>query len=129
MPAYCTRHSVDLGSDPGHDHWVSVPQPDDDLKREFAAAMRDIYLRAKSEAGYNATYFLQMLSDLGPLETARRLVTSTQPSQGFTALWERHRLDLTVEARILENRFEPLFTDVEREAARERLDAYGYKPR
>ena len=101
----------------------------DDLEREFAAAMRDIYLRAKSEAGYNATYFLQMLSELGPLETARRLVTSIQPSHGFTALWERHRLDLTVEARVLERRFDPLFTDLEREAARRRLEAYEYKPR
>jgi hypothetical protein len=30
-------------------------------RAEFARAMRDIYVRAKSEAGYNATYFLQML--------------------------------------------------------------------
>lgn len=103
-------------------------QHDKELQREFGAAMRNIYSRAKSEAGYNATYFLQMLSEIGPLETARRLVMSTQPSQGFTALWERHRLDLTVEARILERRFEPLFTDAERQAARQRLDAYGYRP-
>ncbi|MEO3939309.1 hypothetical protein V3N99_21565 [Dermatophilaceae bacterium Soc4.6] len=107
---------------------MDAPQPDDDIEQAFAAAMRDIYLKAKSEAGYNATYFLQMLSELGPLQTARRLVTSTQPSQGFTALWERGRLDLTVEARILEHRFESLFTHVERNAARERLAAYGYQP-
>ena len=88
--------------------------------------MRDIYLRAKAEAGYNATYFLQMLSQVGPVETARRLVTSTQPSQGFTALWERRRLDLTVEAHVLQTRFDALFTDAERDAARTRLTAYGY---
>ena len=71
--------------------------------------MHDIYRRAKEEAGYNATYFLQMLADAGPVATARRLVTSTQPSQGFTALWERRRLDLTVEAHVLQERFAGLF--------------------
>jgi hypothetical protein len=90
--------------------------------------MRDIYRRAKEEAGYNATYFLQMLADAGPVATARRLVTSTQPSQGFTALWERRRLDLTVEAHVLQERFAGLFTEDERDAARARLAAYGYQP-
>jgi hypothetical protein len=88
--------------------------------------MRDIYLRAKSEAGYNATYFLQMLSAHGPTETARRLITSSKPSEGFTALWERRRLDLTVEAHVVQDRFQVLFTDAERDAARQRLAEYGY---
>lgn len=90
--------------------------------------MREIYLRAKSEAGYNATYFLQMLASDGPLETARRLVSSTQPSEGFTALWERRRLDLTVEAHIVQDRFAGLFSDAELDAARDRLQQYGYRP-
>lgn len=96
------------------------------LEREFAAAMRDFYLRAKQELGYNATYFVRMLSTEGPLETARRLISSTQPSEGFTTLWERGRLDLTVEAHVIQPRFEPLFTEEELEAARQRLAAYGY---
>jgi hypothetical protein len=36
------------------------------------------------------------------------------------------RLDLTVEARVLEPRFEPLFTDAELTTARQRLKAHGY---
>jgi hypothetical protein len=103
-------------------------KPEPNIGAEFARAMRDIYVRAKSEAGYNATYFLQMLSSEGPVETARRLVMSTQPSEGFTALWERGRLDLTVEAHIIQDRFAPLFSDVELEAARERLRQYAYRP-
>jgi hypothetical protein len=100
----------------------------DDIEREFSLAMRDVYTRAKAEAGYNATYFLQMLADVGPVETARRLVTSTEPAHGFTALWERHRLDLTVEAHVVMARFRPLFDDSEREMALSRLAAYGYIP-
>jgi hypothetical protein len=37
-----------------------------DPQTEFARAMRDVYARAKSEAGYNATYLLRMLSQHGP---------------------------------------------------------------
>ena len=97
-------------------------------EKAFAAAMRDIYLRAKAEAGYNATYFLQMLANEGPLETARRLIGSSQPSEGFTALWERHRLDLTVEAHVIRPEFAQLFTEGERDQAVERLRRYEYTP-
>jgi hypothetical protein len=97
-----------------------------DLQTEFARAMRDVYARAKSEAGYNATYFLRMLSDHGPVETARRLITSTQPSEGFTQLWQRQRLDLTVEAQVLRPEFRELFDDEERDACLRRLREYGY---
>ena len=97
-------------------------------EKAFAAAMRDIYLRAKAEAGYNATYFLQMLSTDGPLATARRLIGSNTPSEGFTALWERKRLDLTVEAHVIKPEFADLFTDEERDQAAERLRQYGYSP-
>ena len=103
------------------------PRPDD-IEQEFGHAMHSVYTRAKSEAGYNATYFLHMLDDVGPIEAARRLVMSTKPSQGFTALWERRRLDLTVEANVVKAQFAPLFTEDERDAARSRLAAYGYVP-
>ena len=97
-----------------------------EVEREFGRAMRDVYLRAKDELGYNATYFLRMLSTEGPIQTARRLITSSQPSEGFTTLWERRRLDLTVEAHVVQPRFQSLFTESELEAARQRLEGYGY---
>lgn len=81
---------------------------------------------SKTEAGYNATYFLQMLSEAGPTETPRRLIHSPRPSEGFTALWERGRLDLTVEAYVLQEPHLGLFTDDELERARRRLEEYGY---
>lgn len=97
-----------------------------DPQVEFARAMQEVYARAKSEARYNATYFLRMLSDHGPVETARRLITSTQPSEGFTQLWQRKRLDLTVEAQVLRPEFYGLFAEEERDACRRRLRDYGY---
>jgi hypothetical protein len=88
----------------------------DESENAFAKAMRDVYLRAKTEAGYNATYFLRMLSDHGPIDTARRLITSTQPSEGFTQLWQRGRLDLTVETTVLRPEFVDLFTSLRRKS-------------
>ena len=90
--------------------------------------MVGVYRRAKSEAGYNATYFLRMISEQGGLATARSLVMSATVSEGFTALWERKRLDLTVEALVLEPQFAGLFSEAELDLARERLAQYGLCP-
>lgn len=99
----------------------------DALTIEFNTAMQEIYRRAKVEAGYNATVFLRMLQDRGPIDTARYLIHTNTPSAGFTALWEKKRLDLTVEAHVLQPRFDSLFTDDERDICRERLANYGYR--
>lgn len=96
------------------------------LEAEFHGAMLDIYRRAKSEADYNATRFIGMVSDRGGLETARYLLHATTVSDGYTALWERGRLDLTVEAVILASKWKPLFSKTEREIAIKRLREYEF---
>jgi len=95
-------------------------------EREFAHAMRGVYDRAHAEANYTAAYFLGMLADIGPLATARKLLNAPAVSDGFAALWERGRLDLTVEALVLQPQFESLFDDRERDVARSRLDQFAY---
>jgi hypothetical protein len=95
-----------------------------DLELLFHKAMIRIYEDAKREAGYNATRFLQMVSEQGGLATAKQLITMGQPSDGFTALWERGRLDLTVESLALQQQYADLFTDEELAAAEDRLAAY-----
>lgn len=106
----------------------SGPRPDNDgdLSASFHDAMIDLYKRAKADAGYNATYFLAMVSDVGGLETARRLVRSPNASDGYVALWERKRLDLSVEATVLHPKWLSLFNEDEVAAARERLLSYGF---
>ncbi len=101
-----------------------------DLERQFTEAMFNIYRKAKSEARYNATIFLQMVTDNGGLITAKTLINSTQPSNGYTELYLRKRLDLTVEALVVENgRWHSLFSDEELQRARRRLAEYNYVPR
>jgi hypothetical protein len=99
----------------------------DELDRRFHRAMIGIYETSKRELGYNATRFLQMLSEQGGVATARQLLWSDAPSDGFTTLWSHGRLDLTVEAHVLRSEFERLFSDADRDHAHERLKAYGWR--
>ena len=94
---------------------------------EFDKAMLDVYWRAKNEAGYNATRYLKMLQEHGGINTAKILLHANHVSDGYTALWERGRLDLTVEALILKEKWFSLFSETEREIARKRLNQYNYK--
>jgi hypothetical protein len=48
-------------------------------------------------------------------------------SSGFSALYERGRLDLTVEALVGKPEFASLFTEDEIGTARQRLDQLGYR--
>lgn len=97
------------------------------LQSSFDEAMLDVYRRALHEAKYNATRFLAMLTEKGGLETARFLIHSPRVSEGYTALWERGRLDLTVEAVITDtDKWQPLFTEDELAICRSRLEDYGY---
>jgi len=126
---------IDSGADTARDQGATDSQADaipvpavsaGALLRRFDMAMRDVYTRARDETGYNATVFLRMLSDHGGLGTARRLLSSSSVSAGFAALWQRGRIDLTVENVVLREEFAALFTDEERELARRRLAEYGF---
>jgi len=100
-----------------------------DLEREFDDRMMDIFRRAKSEANYNAVRFFEMLNVHRGVETAKILLHATAVSDGYTALWERKRLDLTVEALIFDNpKFHSLFTPSDIDKARRRLAEYKYPP-
>ena len=98
------------------------------LEDQFHDAMISIYKRAKSECNYNATRFLQMVNELGGLRAARSLLHAPGLSEGFTALWERKRLDLTMEALILKQPWKALFSEEELGVARKRLSDLSYTP-
>lgn len=104
-----------------------MPMPYDSLIAEFDQEMLSIYQRALSEADYKASRFLAILSDHGGLETARILIHSSTVSEGYAALWERKRLNLTVEAVIHDNvKWHSLFTEEELAICKRRLTQYRY---
>ena len=96
-------------------------------EKRFDTEMMKIYHRARDEAKYNATRYFHMLIEQGGLRAAQTLIHSTQVSEGYTALWERKRLDLTVEALILKPDWRELFTSEELDIAQQRLQQYGYE--
>ena len=99
-----------------------------DLEKKFEEAMFTIYRRAKDEAGYTASVFYNMLCDQGGLATAKQLINAPKESKGYTELFLRQRLDLTVEAEVVENpRWHPLFLPEELNRARERLVSHRYQ--
>jgi hypothetical protein len=96
------------------------------LELDFHEAMVELYRRAKHEIHYTARYFIDMVSNDGGLETARYLLDTKEPSDGYVVLWEHGRLDSSVEAEVLRPRWHDLFNDEQRATAVRRLRDYGF---
>ncbi len=61
------------------------------------------------------------------LKTARRSLSGRRLSDGFNALLSKGRLDLTLEALVVDKRFTGVFTDEEANEALTRLLEVGYR--
>lgn len=83
---------------------------------------------AEAEAlGYRPTLFKQMLGAQGGGATVRQLLAKGKPSEGFTRLWELGRLDLTVEALVVETKWRPLIDPILVQQAERLLTQSGYR--
>jgi hypothetical protein len=96
------------------------------LEAAFHQKMVDIYERAKSECHYNATRFLQMVEEHGGLQAAKQLIASKRLSEGLIKLWEMRRLDISMEALVIQEPWSSLFTAEEVSSARKLLKDLGY---
>ena len=97
-----------------------------DLELAFHERMQQIYEQAKNECGYTATRFLQMVNADGGLQAAQKLLSAGGYSEGLTRLWEEKRLDISMEATILQEPWRELFSDDELSVARKKLEELGY---
>ena len=100
----------------------------DRLKKDFHVEILKVYERAKSEVKYNATRFIRMYSEKGGYETAQILLHMSDVTGGFTEMWKRGRMDLTIECFVLKPKWRPLFTEEDLNIARNRLRKYGHEP-
>ena len=96
------------------------------LEQNFHAEMLRVYQREKAVRPHNAIRFLQMVTQQGGVGAAKALLNASNVSDGFTELYMRGRLDLTVEAVVLREPWRRLFTPDELAIAKTRLDAVGY---
>lgn len=99
-----------------------------DLENQFKEDLLEAVKQCREKLHYNPTYFLQMLYELNAVETARHLVNSPTPAEGFSRLWEGGCLSLSVEAHVIKERYHTLFEPEEIERARKRLEEYRYNP-
>ena len=99
------------------------------LEEEFTQFLLKLANIIKDETGYNPTRFRNSVGENGGWETAQYLINKSEPSEGYTRLYEEERLKLTMEAQILEaegGRWKQLFTEEELEKCRKRLRDYEY---
>ena len=96
------------------------------LETEFHQRMLLVHEQAKTECNYHATRFQSLVLSQGGLNAAKQLLSSHQHSQGLTRLWEEGRLDLSMEAAVLEGKWRELFTPDELEKAKLRLTELSY---
>jgi len=96
------------------------------LKEEFTQALEGTVEAAKAR-NYIPTYFMQMLSDHGGVETAKRLLATSEPQTGIFELWNLGILHESMEVVICDNpRFQPLFEAAEIAEAHRRLEELNY---
>lgn len=93
-----------------------------DLESQFHREMLNIYEVALARCKYRATRFLQLISEHGGSQAAKKLLHTLGLQYGFTSLWECGCLHITMENLVLRPRFSELFTEEEQQIARTRLE-------
>lgn len=96
-----------------------------DLAKEFENAMLDIYEQA-ARLNYRATYFLRMVHERGGVGAAKHLLAGNGTQTGLFRLAELKRLDLSMEALVIQDKYAPLFTTEEIATAHRRLKDLNY---
>lgn len=76
--------------------------------------------------GYNPQGWLQMMEDYGAIAATKMLVNSDKVPDGFTKLVILKRIGLTLEAGVVNPKFQPLFDPKTIANARARLVKVGY---
>ena len=108
------------------DEDISVEYKADTPESLFHRAMVAIYDYVLLERRYDANRFLNLLVSDGGVMTAKDLLNSPDFGVGFEGLWQRGPLEKTMEYLVLQPQFSGLFTETEKETARNRLLECGY---
>ena len=85
-------------------------------------------IEESKKIGYNPSRFIQMLHQAGnnAYEVVQRLVTK-EVSTGLEKLWEKGRLELSMEAIIVKPEYQELFSPEIISICTKKLKKFGYK--
>ena len=97
------------------------------LEEQFHERMLRLCAEAQPVIGNLVNPLQASISTLRGLGAAKVLLYAAHVATGFEELWIKKRLDLSVEAIVLEPEWAELFTDYELGIARERLESAGYQ--
>jgi hypothetical protein len=92
----------------------------------FHRAMVAIYDYVLLERRYDANRYLHLLEAKGGVKTAKEFLNTPGFGPGFEGLWQQGPLEKTLEYLVLQPQFSCLFTEPEKETARNRLLECGY---
>lgn len=80
---------------------------------EFTAALLRAIQTAQDDCGIRQTWLRQSVLDYGGVPAAKRQIKRSCASEGFDALAQVGRLELSLEALVVSAKFNALFTDEE----------------
>lgn len=89
--------------------------------------MEEKFLQALAAAREEAAKLGIRIRPVTDLQNVHRCLSGHRESDGFYALADKGRLDLTMEALAVKKQFTALFSDEEANTALERLLSAGYK--
>lgn len=92
------------------------------MEEKFIAA----WMAARKKAADIGVRLRPMTEDAA-LQAAHRCLSGHRESDGFGILADKHHLEWTLEALVVDKRFTALFTDEEANTALQRLLAAGYR--
>lgn len=95
------------------------------LEQEFHNDMLNIYEQA-TRYNYRPTRFLQIVQERGGVNAAKYLLAAPGSQEGLFKLYELKRLDLSMEALVIQDKYASLFDAAEITIARKRLQELGY---
>lgn len=95
------------------------------LEDELTWALEGTIKAAKAH-GFIPRIFIRMLARFGGVGTAKRLLAVERLQAGLIQLCELGLLHESMEAVVLQPKFQPLFTEEELTEARKRLEELGF---
>jgi len=99
-----------------------------ELIKNFDNKLFELYETAKRECNYNPTRFLHMFREYGGYQTTKKLLhpQGEAISDGLIKLWECKRLEISIEATVLQHPWNQLFTNDELATAKKRLEKLDF---
>ena len=100
----------------------------DQLKKTFHQEMINLYKQIIKSIKYKPTRLMDFINKYGGYEAAVKYISTESNVQDFAVLWEKERLDLSVEALIASEAYRSLFQEEIVAFCDRKLKEYSYAP-